>query len=251
MREVSIMEYHLGMCSTYDHHVIEEKDIYIFESHNMALPVWGVVSNKLGAGLHLVTFDSHTDTRNPFSRFMSSNGCPIGRDYMLNPYVHKYLANCHYRRNDFNFEDAWRISTSEIANDEHIQTAFDWGYLESYTVICSLDNEEAKCFQDEDIAIGLPACYISRDSWLLESSYTIAHLAHKPIALDFDLDYFRCQNDANDEFWSSIAPLVKQSSVITVAREPMYFNNVNAEPCFTNQIALDTLLNSIRKIMKT
>lgn len=248
MRKVSIMEYHLGICSTYDHRVIGEKDIYIFESHNMALPVWGVVSNKLGAGLHLVTFDSHTDTRNPFSRFMSRNGCPIRRDYMHNPYVYEYLANSHYMRNDFNFEDVWCISINDIANDEHIQTAVDWNYLESYTVICSLDDEGVKRFQDEDVAIGLPACYISRNNWLSKSGFTIEQFAHKPIALDFDLDYFRCQNDANDEFWSSIVPLVKQSSVITVARESMYFNNVNTEPCFTNQIALDTLLNRIQKI---
>lgn len=75
--------YVLEECSMYTHLQIKNKDVYIFETHNMALPVWGTYSGKYQTEFNLVTFDSHTDTRTPFtaeviSRSTTSERLKIG-----------------------------------------------------------------------------------------------------------------------------------------------------------------------------
>ena len=45
----------------YTEYEINDKPIFIFDKHNMALPIWGKYASKYGA-LHLSTIDSHTDT---------------------------------------------------------------------------------------------------------------------------------------------------------------------------------------------
>lgn len=50
----------------YNVEYIGEKLIVIFDGHNMALPVWGKISNKIGKSGELLTFDYHTDTRDSF-----------------------------------------------------------------------------------------------------------------------------------------------------------------------------------------
>ena len=39
-------KYTLEDCSMYTHLQIKNKDVYIFEAHNMALPVWGTYSDR-------------------------------------------------------------------------------------------------------------------------------------------------------------------------------------------------------------
>ena len=243
------MEYTLETCSTYKCRTICSKTIYIFDSHNMALPIWGTYSSRLSESLNLVTFDTHTDTRNPFARFLSRNGSEISRRYMQDSNVQRCLNNAHYRRVDFCFEDVWSIATAEIAHDEHIKTAYDWGYLASYTIVCNQSNETVLSYQEDDVADGLPAYYISGDTWLDKCNSVIDRLNGKLLALDFDLDFFRSPNDADERFWNSIAPLIMQSSIITIAREEECFNKEKLDPCFTNQMALDILIEKIQQLI--
>lgn len=248
---VTDLEYCLEMCSTYEHHRIREKDIYLFDSHNMALPVWGTYSVKLQAPLNLVTFDAHADTRPPFNRFVTNECADIGDDFMSHPSIRNILRNTHYRRDDFRFEDVWRISMSELANDEHICTAVDWGYLGSYTVICDLSVDDIEFYQNDDVRRGLKACYIQRDDWGRNATSIIGQFVNLPLALDFDLDYFHCIDDLNGEYWNSVAPLVKKSKVITIAREPNYFEALKNNARLTNQNAQEILLQKIQRILES
>lgn len=243
------MAYDLETSSTYKQHEIGSKNIYVFESHNMALPVWGEYSSRLNEALALVSFDTHADTRNPFARFMGRFGQTTNREYMTNPLIRRRLKDYHYLRTDFCFEDVWRISTCDVANDEQIQTAVDWGYLSSYTVVCGLSRECANNYQQQDLWDNLPAKYISRCDWLSEAKDVVAQHEGTQFALDFDLDFFRCVEDMNEDFWKSIDSLIKQSQVITVAKEPAYFESASCDSQFTNMVALETLLSQIKMIL--
>ena len=62
------MEYSLEMCSAYKIKQIEHKKIIIFDSHNLALPVWGTIRQSSELPLYLISFDTHADTRAAFAR---------------------------------------------------------------------------------------------------------------------------------------------------------------------------------------
>ena len=240
------MEYSIDMCSTYTCYKLGSKDVYVFDEHNMALPVWGTHSAQKMAALSLVTFDTHADTRNPFARFMGRAGCTTNRKYMDNLLIKEHLKDYHYLRTDFSFEDVWRLSVCDVAHDEQIQTAVDWGYLASYTVVCGLSKECAKDYQQQDEWDGLPAKYISRCDWFSVAAEIIDQHDHAKLVMDYDLDFFRCADDMNEEFIDSIKPLISQSQVITIARERACFDSVSLDSSFTNDDALKSLLRIIK-----
>ena len=62
------MAYSLEKCSAYQIKQIEHKEIIIFDSHNMALPAWGTIRQNRELPLHLISFDTHADTRAAFAR---------------------------------------------------------------------------------------------------------------------------------------------------------------------------------------
>lgn len=104
--------YTLEKCSYYEKKNIQGKPIYIFESHNMALPVWGSYAAELGP-LNLITFDSHTDTHPAFNKFLKNNTRQADYQWRRTvqfPEVKKLLAGMHYRREDFSFEDIFKYS---------------------------------------------------------------------------------------------------------------------------------------------
>ncbi|MBR7112068.1 MAG: UPF0489 family protein [Clostridia bacterium] len=53
--------------------IISGKYVYVFEKHNMALPIWGMIANKLNRPLNLLTFDAHTDTLPAFSSYKTTH----------------------------------------------------------------------------------------------------------------------------------------------------------------------------------
>lgn len=94
------------------------------------------------------------------------------------------------------------------------------------------------------------ARYISREKWNAEHSEIVKNLP-LPCILDFDLDYFRCAADMDDNFFASIRPLVKKAVAITIAKEPECFEFVNIDSSFTNQVALETLIEGIKSILES
>lgn len=97
------MEYKLDDCSYYKKVIIGGKPIYVFDSHNMALPVWGTYASVIGPA-NLVTFDTHTDTHCAFTKLMQESGGHSDYNYrkMLNhPIVKTCMSKMNYQVNNF------------------------------------------------------------------------------------------------------------------------------------------------------
>ena len=236
--------YVIEECSMYTHLQIKNKDVYIFETHNMALPVWGTYSGKYQTEFNLVTFDSHTDTRTPFTAevISRSNDFEVSPNH---PVVKDILKGKHYKKEKFCFEDVLKIALQYVRNDEHILTADYFGYIKSYKVICDLDASEAQGYESDDQVRGYDAKYFIREQ---QSKINYKDI-EIPIILDFDLDYFVHENCISEELKKAITPLVKKSSVITIAKEPEYFEQCKIQNDYTCEKALEDLLLMLEQIL--
>lgn len=204
----------------YEIHHFNNIPVVVFESHNYALPIWGEASNKLHMSLHLVTFDYHADTHAPLARFVSQSN--LFAEYGPNhPAIRQLLRGKKYKRDSFIFDDVLAI-TSNVNNDEHIQTAAWFGYIESYTVICHLDEDEARCYQEADRQNYNVATYYSKNAFQNLPMGEIEKLATQPFILDIDLDYFAYSSCFCAAFVERISVLIKKAKLITIAKEPEY-----------------------------
>ncbi len=234
----------LKKCLEYEYIKVNGKDIYIFNSHNMALTVWGTYSSVEGKMFNLVTFDSHADTRPPFTSEVvkQSDNYIITPDH---PVIKKILKTKKVKKDNFNFEDVYNIASCYLDNDEHIQTAYYFDYIKSYTIICDLDSFEAKGYESDDRVTGYDAKYYTR-----EQQYSIDYDSiEAPLILDFDLDYFITDDSINERLKNYIAPIIKKASVITIAREPEYFDKCKIQSNYSNTQALNNLLKMIEKVL--
>lgn len=237
-------EYILENCSVYEYLQIKGKDVYIFDSHNMALPVWGTYSNRMNTAFTLVTFDSHTDTRPPFTAEIIANSYD-NNIRISHPIVKEILKGKKYKRDAFLFEDVFKIAYQNLQNDEHIQTAEFFEYIKSYHVICDLDDLEARVYESDDCVRGYDAKYHIRKN----ISKLDFNNIESPIILDFDLDYFIWDGCFNDSFKRVITPLVKKATVITIAREQEFFDKCKIENDYSYENALEKLLSIIEAIL--
>ena len=227
----------------YEVKLIGGKEIIIFNSHNMALPIWGLYSSKIGESLHLVTFDTHTDTIPAFRSFMCKKGLidEYNNAVLEMPQVQKYLSDYRYSRVDFSLGDVYCIA-ADMPHTEQIRTGVVFDYLSSYT--CVHHGESRKNYETSDRFIGLDATYLG-DACINDIQI------RTPLALDFDLDYFISPSLFDDNFFLVIKPLVEKAEVITIAREPAYFNKEKANEAdeYTWQDALNLLLAMIEQIL--
>lgn len=237
-------EYTLEKCSLYDVKFIKDIPIVLFKEHNMALLVWGTYSSRLGSLLNLVTFDFHTDTHNAFNSYLMDKDISIeyGESVLQKPVVKKLLEWCKFKREEFCFEDVFKLSHEYIKNSEQILTAYSMEYIESYTVV---HRDDAYGYEEDDRLCGFNAKYINALDFTINDLNNIS----TPIALDFDLDYFRNKNDLDDCFFQKVESLIKKASVITIAREPKYFGYCKTDVDFSVCQAEEMLLSSIRKVL--
>ena len=70
-----------------------------------------------------------------------------------------------------------------------------------------------------------------------------------PIVLDFDLDYFNSRRDFSEAFIEMVSPLIKRAEVITVAREPKFFEMCKTDCAFELDEALSMLSNIIKNAL--
>lgn len=223
--------YTLDKCSYYTIKKINGINAYIFNDHNMAFPVWGEYSTKLGKPLSLITFDFHADTRFAIKKAKET----------LN--IEKLTAILNEKNSSYSFEKIYTLSSSYIKNDEHIILACDFGYLNNYTVICDEKTyNESLDLQAPDVDNDYNAKYYSRLQW--NTNYeNICRALKKPLILDIDLDFFRSNLDMDETFKKSIKSLLNDVEVITIAKEPNFFKS--SDSSFTNEYALETLLQII------
>lgn len=231
--------YVIEECSKYKIIQCHDKCLYLFDDHNMALPAWGSIASKNAASFPLISFDTHTDTWDPFTK------AKVRGEYSADE-IKEYHCKC----SDFSFEDAFCLAVELVGNEEHILLSCDYGYLSGYSIIFDTDTDDWASMEDHDRSRGYNACYIPREKWNAEYSEIVKNLP-LPCILDFDLDYFRCAADMDNNFFASIRPLVKNAVAITIAREPEWFETVNIDPSFTNQVALEMLIKGIEGILES
>ncbi len=238
--------YKLKDSSLYNIRNVNGVPIVVFDEHNMALPVWGTYSSRNSRSLNLITFDSHTDTHPAFNAYL----CEENIERVLNssvlkiPKIKELLKDCKFDFEDFCFEDIYKLCCSYVKNSEQIITAYMFKYLVSYTVI---HREYAGGYERDDRLNGLNAKYIDADCFMNRTLEDI----EMPIALDFDLDYFRNKHDMNDVFFEKITPIVKNATVITIAREPKYFNHCKTDQNFSVSEAEEMLMSNIIRILNS
>lgn len=224
---------------------IKNTDIVQFDTHMLALPVWGAMSSIMRVPLNLISFDYHTDTHAPFAAAVCSSGMGNASNISLrHPVIKSILENKKYRREDFDFDDVVGIAVKHLRNDEHICTADMLDYLKSYTIICNEDTDEAKDFQNQDRYNGYDATYYSK--YDIDS---IRLSVQSPIVLDFDLDYFNSRRDFSEAFIKMVNPLIKRAEVITVAREPKFFEMCKTDDDFELDEALSMLISIIENAL--
>lgn len=238
------MEYSLEMCSFYEIKQIEQKKIIIFDSHNMALPAWGTIRQNSAVPLHLISFDTHTDTRAAFARevikmysLYDKSSCEKFKTNVLSKY--------HCNANSFVFEDAFRLAVELVAHDEQIMVADYYDYINGYTIFCDLSEDDASWYQSDDRLNGQNATYYTKKRIEDMQDTDIEALCNSPFILDFDLDYFTYPDIINAVFRKNVGTLIKNAVAITIAREPEYFDREKIDEQFSNEQALEMLLNFI------
>lgn len=234
-------DYCLEDCSLYKIEQIQSKPIIAFDDHNMALPVWGQWSSRLGQPGTLLTLDTHTDTRCPFCAYFSQNSYDTEMS-LDHPVIKKILKDRHYKRDDFDFEDVYKLACGYVKNDEHIQTAYRFGYISSYNVVCRVNTNDLKEYERRDYLSGFDAHYYSNPEQIKNLKI------NNHLFLDFDLDFFVDRRVINDKFKQIISPFVKNAYGITIAREPNFVKTCcagyEADDIYSN------LISTIRDILK-
>lgn len=216
--------------------------VVIFDEHNYALPIWGQHSDDNNISYRLVTVDYHADTHSPLAHFSAcSKTCA---EYGPNhPAIKSLLKNRHYKRDDFCFEDVLEIA-DVVRNDEHIQTADWFGYIDSYIVVCHLSENEARCYQEMDRRNYNDATYYSKGNFNTLPIGDVKCIADKPFILDFDLDFFVSAESFSEPFVERISILIKEASLITIAKEPNYCTTTEK---WNSKKALDMLIELIER----
>lgn len=218
--------------------------VVIFTDHNYALPVWGRHSNTNNTSYRLITFDYHADTHSPLAHFVacSETFAEYGPNH---PAIKALLKNRHYKSNDFCFEDVLEIA-DVVKNDEHIQTADWFGYIDSYVVICHMSENDAQYYQETDRRNYNDATYYTKGSFNALSLGDVELIANKPFVLDFDLDFFDSPSVFSEAFTERVSTLIKKATLITIAKEPTYCSSTETWNC---QKALDMLIKLIESCL--
>ena len=231
------VEYNLEMCSKYEKHYINEKPVVIIDEHNWVLPVWGTYANRLEQPMNLITFDTHTDTHAPFLRYLRSecdiSSVPYDKKILKLPQIVELLKGNHYRINDFCFENVFCLADC-IACDEQILTASVLGYLSSYVIIHK-DNADL-----DDEQFGYDSKYIKHEEFAAGNRPE----PRTPLVLDIDLDYFGNKKDIL-EWTKQAGKYLKAAEVITIAREPEWFDRCKTDSTFDAKQAEQELLKCI------
>lgn len=205
----------------------------------MALPVWGTYANILKQSLRLITFDFHADTHDPFAAAVGPH------DFDYKKFEKNILSSTKYRIDDFSFEDVYKLSCDYVRNDEHILTAYKFEYINEYHIFCSLSDCDLNDYERWDRHRHIDAFYHEHLCIKNMTDEEIQELCTSPYILDFDLDYFTTPKIFDDLFIRKLTFLIQNAVIITIAKEPHYFNLEKSDPNFQHDEALCLLLDVI------
>lgn len=101
------------------------------------------------------------------------------------------------------------------------------------------------CKEKQDFSDGYKHYYVIGEDTDLNKFYNVAK--QKEYILDIDLDFFNSENDFV-KYRDIIINLIKGTDIITIAREHSYFNFLRDNIEWTNDIALQKILNLLEVI---
>jgi hypothetical protein len=137
-----------------DKKTIAGKNVYIFESHEMAFAAWGEIANELKEAPILLTLDHHTDTHEAFLKhYYEKHGLESSLEY--NEGEHAQLIRDLLSKTDIK-EPISRYETAQkLHNDEQIAASIQKGiiaaaFVVSYDSMGTPSLEEDK-YQEENV----------------------------------------------------------------------------------------------------
>lgn len=207
---------------------INGHSVFVVESHHHVLSAWARLRANSAHPVHLLTLDSHTDTRDAF----------LGHCYHS-----KGKANPQILMSAVDFSDPTSIAHAEslLRHDEHIDCAQRASIIDQAFVF--LGAHSGKCtnpritiFDDtcvpwcpkapHDDACGrLIADSVIEAAFLQPRLDKVKARLGNPIEqydyiLDIDLDVFLTHQSVNPKDPSLFRHLIKKAKLITIAREP-------------------------------
>ena len=210
------------------------KIVSIVESHNFVLPVWAEYCSKQKSEYRLITVDYHMDTRPIFSQYAYKacngdiakvNEYSIQREIYNKYIIHKYDSNM--------IEEMTR---KYVYHDEHILVGYNMGYLSDFFCICK-DKQDFSERYRHYFVIGLDS----------EIDIFYNEAMKEKYILDLDLDFFNSNKDY-DENREMLMNLIKNTDIITIAREHSYFDYLRHNTEWTNDIALMKIIKLIKEV---
>lgn len=255
--------------------IINNKIVYVFESHHYALFPWAELKRKYeDMPLNLFSFDYHTDIHEPFLDY-----CYDRKSNKLNRDKSEEMV----REIDFHSDNSIRDAILKLKNDEHIKTAISCGILSHAFIIAQegkekpLSYEESKRLDDmnnnteiflkyllgdlkitpgelrtyppADIYMPDFDCYenedILDDSFLNRKLQTLSRMSSlinndgilvKPYILDIDLDYFTYPEAVKPNSKRIFANLARNAEIITVAKESACVSLCSQDKCNADEL---------------
>lgn len=214
---------------------VRNKNVYIFDKHHFALPIWalGIDNNK--RPINLISFDYHTDTVAPFNKYAFKKIYREGLNSVLKDVFEQANEIQIQRLNQIDSNDLNSLlnAVEDLEHDEHITTAHDIGIINQYHILNKSD--ETPMFNDE---------YLYKNEFYNYELNEIEHISclddefinqsgfNKPIGpfiLDFDLDYFPTRKSFNPINISIIKELIEEAEIITITREKECFDDLKHE----------------------
>ena len=211
-----------------------DKKVVVVESHNYVLPVWAEYCSTLKKEYRLITLDYHMDTRPIFSQY-AYQACN-GDMAKVNEYTVQRKIYDNYIKHKYDTNKIEELSEKYVYHDEHISVGYNLEYILDLYCICK---------EKQDFSDGYKHYYVIGEDTDLNKFYNVAK--QKEYILDIDLDFLNSENDFV-KYRDIIINLIKGTDIITIAREHSYFNFLRDNIEWTNDIALQKILNLLEVI---
>ncbi|MCR6639531.1 MAG: UPF0489 family protein [Sporocytophaga sp.] len=225
---------------------INEKEIFICESHNEVIQFWARYKSSKP---NILSFDHHTDTRRAFQSEWISKKLDSNQD----------LIN---KLKDGDFE-----LVKNLKHDEHIDAAIRCEFVDK-VLILSYDSSKSR-IEDlinvddrenyKDNTRIIVNCHSSQPEMSIESDILSEkikrfELCLKPIEwntnyiLDIDLDFFYQKKSIEVSDKSFFSNLIKNAKAISIARERGWINQWKKE--FDSELTVDFLEEKLIKLIE-